>query len=201
MNKSRFTQILATGCAAIFLTACATTAPVSSSQAPVAAYRDVIDLAGSLLVNFEKDGKPEILQGKFEWSQNRDRIEVNLNSPFGTVAKISVTPDAATLTQAGQAPRVASDIDSLTANTLGWSLPVSGLRDWLQGYATAPGGKRFTASPANNTVTTADGWQLTFVSWQDEAAAQPIPKRIDARRAATATSEPLAIRIVIQPQG
>ena len=200
--KNRLIKLVTSGCAAIVLAACATTAPTSMSQAPVGAYRDVIDLAGRLSVNYEKDGKPETLSGKFNWSQKGERIDVALASPLGqTLAKISVTPDSATLTQTDQAPRVAKDINSLTAQALGWSLPVAGLRDWLQGYATAPGGKRFTASPASNSVTTADGWRLTFVSWQDEAAAQPVPKRIDAERVATATTEPLAIRIVIDAQG
>lgn len=200
--KNRLIKLVTSGCAAIVLAACATTAPTSMSQAPVGAYRDVIDLAGRLSVNYEKDGKPETLSGKFNWSQKGERIDVALASPLGqTLAKISVTPDSATLTQTDQAPRVAKDINSLTAQALGWSLPVAGLRDWLQGYATAPGGKRFTASPASNSVTTADGWRLTFVSWQDETAAQPVPKRIDAERVATATTEPLAIRIVIDAQG
>jgi outer membrane lipoprotein LolB len=96
---------------------------------------------------------------------------------------------------------VAGDIDSLTARTLGWSLPVSGLRDWLQGYALDASGKRFTASPAHNTVFTRDGWRLRFVSWQDESAAHPAPRRIDAERSATPTSDELAIRIVIDPAG
>ena len=200
--KNRLIKLVTSSCAAIVLAACATTAPTSMSQAPVGAYRDVIDLAGRLSVNYEKDGKPETLSGKFNWSQKGERIDVALASPLGqTLAKISVTPDSATLTQTDQAPRVAKDINSLTAQALGWSLPVAGLRDWLQGYATAPGGKRFTASPASNSVTTADGWRLTFVSWQDETAAQPVPKRIDAERVATATTEPLAIRIVIDAQG
>ncbi|MBZ2205850.1 outer membrane lipoprotein LolB [Massilia soli] len=200
--NNQLIKLVTTTCAAILLTACATTAPTSMSHAPVAAYRDAIDLAGRLSVNYERDGKPETLSGKFNWSQKGERIDVALASPLGqTLAKIIVTPESATLTQTDQAPRVAKDIDSLTAQTLGWSLPVSGLRDWLQGYATGPGGKRFTASPASNSVTTADGWQLTFVSWQDENAAQPAPKRIDAVRAATATSEPLALRIVIDAQG
>ena len=103
--------------------------------------------------------------------------------------------------QADKAPRVAKDIDTLTAQSLGWSLPVSGLRDWLQGYATGADGKRFVATPANNSVTTADGWRLRFVSWQDEAAPQPAPKRIDAERNASAAADELAIRIVIDPQG
>jgi len=127
---------------------------------------------------------------------------VTLLSPLGqTIAAIKVTPQAATLTQGGHAPRVAADIDSLTAQTLGWSLPVSGLRDWLQGYATRADGARFAASPAANRVTTPDGWRLTFVSWQDPAAAHPVPKRIDAERAASAASGQLALRIVIDQPG
>lgn len=201
MNKQRLLTALASACAALLMAGCATT-PATMSQAPVAAYRDSIDLNGRLSVNYQKDGKPETLSGKFSWSQKGDHVDVSLASPLGqTLAKITVTPDSATLTQTDKAPRVARDIDTLTAQTLGWSLPVSGLRDWLQGYATAPGGKRFTASPASNTVTTADGWRLTFVSWQDAAAAQPVPKRIDAERSATATSDELAIRIVIDSQG
>jgi outer membrane lipoprotein LolB len=76
---------------------------------------------------------------------------------------------------------------------------VSGLKDWLQGYATSTDGKRFAASPANNSVSTADGWRLRFVSWQDESAVHPVPRRIDAERSATATSDELAIRIVVDP--
>jgi outer membrane lipoprotein LolB len=199
MPRLHALRFVASACAITLLSACATV-PANLSQAPVAAYRDTIDLNGRLSVNYQKDGKPETLSVKFSWSQNGSHIDVNLASPLGqTLARVSVTPESATLTQTDRRARVARDIDALTTQALGWSLPVSGLRDWLQGYATMPGGKRFVASPANNTVTTADGWRLTFVSWQDEAAAQPVPKRIDAERSATATSDELAIRIVIDP--
>ena len=132
---------------------------------------------------------------------------------MATIATISITPESATLVQADQQPRVAKDIDSLSAQTLGWSLPVTGLRDWLQGYATSADGKRFVASPANNSVLTADGWRLRFVSWQDHAqgnaqgngqdsaSAHLAPKRIDAERNAGSAADELAIRIVIDPQG
>jgi len=183
------------------LSACATTEG-PRSQAAVGAYRDAIDLSGRLLVNFEKDGKPDTISVKFTWTQTPGALDASLLSPTGqTVAKINVTAQAATLTQGGRAPRVARDIDALTAQALGWALPVSGMRDWLQGYATAAGGKRFAASPASNTVTTADGWTLTFVSWQDERAATPMPKRIDAHRPASAASGELALRIVLDGRG
>ena len=64
----------------------------------------------------------------------------NAITPVATIATISITPESATLVQADKAPRVAKDIDSLTAQSLGWSLPVSGLRDWLQGMVTVRDG-------------------------------------------------------------
>lgn len=184
---------------AAVLAGCATTgAPLSTST--VGAYRDSIDLSGRLSVNYQRDGKPESVTGNFNWVQRPGRIDVSLASPLGqTIASITVTPDSATLTQSDRAPRVAKDIDTLSSEALGWSLPVSGLRDWLQGYATDASGKRFAASPANNSVYTKDGWRLRFVSWQDDKAAQPLPRRIDAERDATATSDELAIKIVIDP--
>lgn len=193
MQAKRHLAILAI---AALLAGCATTTAVLST-APVAAYRDSIELTGKLFVIYQKDGQPQNLIGNFEWVQTPGQVDVSLSSQLGTMAKISVTPQQATLTQAGQQPVVAEDIDKLTQRALGWSLPVSGLREWMQGYATDANGKQFTASPANNTVTTKDGWSLRFVSWQDEKAAHPVPKRIDAQRGATATSDELSIKIVI----
>jgi outer membrane lipoprotein LolB len=183
------------------LSGCATST-ANLSRSSVAEYRDTIALTGRLSVNYQKEGRPESITGNFNWSQRPGRIDVSLASPLGqTIAAISVTPQEATLTQADRPTRVAKDIDTLTAQSLGWELPVSGLRDWLQGYAFDADGKRFAASPANNSVYTRDGWNLRFVSWQDETAAHPVPRRIDAERSATASSDALAIRIVIDPAG
>lgn len=187
-------------CAAALLAGCAT-GPARLAQAPVAAYRDTIDLGGRLTVNYRKDGNPESVSGQFTWSQRPGRIDVSLASPTGqTMAQISVTPTSATLVQTDQVVRTAADIDTLSAQALGWSLPVAGLRDWLQGYATDADGKRFVASPANSSVFTQDGWRLRFVSWQDATAAHPVPRRIDAERSAGPASDELAIRILIDPQ-
>lgn len=181
---------------ATLIAGCAT-APASLSHTNVAAYQDTVILAGRLSVNYQKDGKAESITGKFNWQQTPGRVDVSLASPLGqTIATISVTPESATLTQSGRPARVAKDIDALTTQSLGWTLPVSGLRDWLQGYATGADGQRFTASPANSSVVTRDGWRLRFVSWQDDGAATPQPKRIDADRTDGAE---LAIRIVIDP--
>ena len=184
---------------AALLSACA--APARLPDVPVAAYSDTIELNGRLSVNYTKDGQPEALSGKFNWMQAGERVDVSLASPLGqTIAKITVTPREATLVQSDQVTRSAPDIDTLTAETLGWRLPVAGLRDWLQGYATAQDGSRFVASPTNSEVLTKDGWRLRFVSWQDGASTRVQPRRIDITRPATLQTEALEIRIVIDPQ-
>jgi outer membrane lipoprotein LolB len=200
-------------CAAALLAGCASAPPPSSE--PVAPYREQIELSGRLSVNYQRDGKTESLAGRFSWRQSGAQTDVVLTSPLGqTVAQISVTPGLASLTQGGQAPRVAADIDSLSAQALGWPLPVSGLRDWLQGYAIDASGARFVASPSRGRVTTRDGWRLHFVTWQDAPAdaapagalraaapraTAPRPKRIDAERSADLQTEEVAIRIVLDP--
>ena len=199
MTITRRLTLLALVSAFATLAGCATT---STNVATVGAYRDTIDLNGRLAVNYQKDGKVESLNGNFDWTQRPGRVDVELASPLGqTLATIAVTRGSATLTQAGRAPVTAADIDTLTQQTLGWPLPVSGLRDWLQGYAVDAAGQRFSASPANNSVVTKDGWRLRFVEWQDANAAQPAPRVIHAERAAAGDIQELSIRIIINAAG
>ena len=191
------------------LSACSTlTSPFSSGAAPsgqsVAPYREQVELTGRLNVVYQKDDKPESATVNFNWQQTAQRTDVTLYSPVGsTLATIAVTPQQAVLTQSGKAPRSAPDVDTLSAQMLGWSLPVSGLRDWLQGYAVSADGKRFVASPSNDSVTTRDGWRLRYVSWQDVdekiPGALPQPRRIDAERNASAQADAVSLRIVLDP--
>src|SRR5450830_527903 len=131
------------------LSACSTlSSPFSSSAPPsaqtVAPYRAQVELTGRLNVTYQKNDKPESATVNFNWQQTAQRTDVTLYSPVGsTLATIAVTPQQAVLTQSGKAPRSAPDVDTLSAQMLGWSLPVSGLRDWLQGYAVGADGKRF----------------------------------------------------------
>jgi outer membrane lipoprotein LolB len=142
------------------------------------------------------------MTGAFDWVQRPGSVDLTLANPLGqTMATIQVRPQSATLTQAGHAPLSEANIDTLTQRTLGWPLPVSGLRDWLQGYAVDAQGQRFAASPAKNEVSTQDGWRLRFVEWQDPNAAKPLPRVIHAARSAVGDIQDLSIRIVIDPAG
>jgi outer membrane lipoprotein LolB len=169
----------------------------ASPSGPVAPYVDTIELAGKLHVAYTRGGNQENLHVRFDWRQSAQRTDVTIMSPLGqTVAQIAVTPQQATLKEGNQPLRTADNIDALSAQALGWTLPVSGLREWLQGHATAAGGQHFRASPDNATVTTADGWRLSYVSWHD-ISGPPKPKRIDIERGATGQLDAMTIQVVI----
>ena len=188
MRGATFTMMMGAAGLSLLLGGCAGLggAPRAGAVPPaagaaVAPYRDTLELAGKLSVTYSRDGKQDSSHVRFTWEQSPERTDVTITAPplNQTVATISVTPQEAVLTESGKPPRRAPDIGALSAQTLGWTMPVAGLREWLQGYATTAGGRRFVASPAANTVTTADGWRITYVTWQDGApGAPPQPKRI-----------------------
>ncbi|TFW07925.1 outer membrane lipoprotein LolB [Oxalobacteraceae bacterium OM1] len=159
------------------------------------AYVDNIELAGRLSVRYQGRDKEEGLHGNFSWTQTTAQTTVNLATPLGqTVAVIEASPDGARMLQPGHPPRTAPDVDTLTSQALGWPLPVSGLRSWLQGFGTDGQGRRFVASPEHDEFITSDGWRLRYAGWQDD---QPgIPKRIDLARNTVQAGE-VSLRIVI----
>lgn len=164
-------------------------------------YNDNIELSGRLSIRYEQDRREQAVHGSFTWNQSARHIVLSLLSPLGqTLATIDIKPGLAVLTQSGKAPLAAADVDILTEQALGWPLPVSGLRDWLQGFGRGADGKSFVAQPSNDTTryVTPDGWNLSYGEWQDDAAktAQNRPKRIDLARD-TKQAGPVSIRIVI----
>lgn len=158
---------------------------------------------------YDEQNQNNSLHGGFDWVQSNhldptytpENTKVTLLSPFKqTLAVIEVTPQIATLTQAGEPPQSAANADILAANILGWPLPISGLRHWLQGNTLNTDGSHFTANPDNNLVTTQDGWRIHYINWeQDENAINTKlyqPKRIDLTRMIPAIGK-VTIRIMI----
>ena len=177
---------------------CAGTAPRPPADTGIIRnYQQAIDITGRMSVRYQQYGRDEALHGSFEWQQRPGRTQLTLSSPLGqTIAQIAISPDGATLTQSGQPPLAAADADALTAQALGWPLPVSGLRDWLQGNVTERSGKKMLATPQdeNTDIVTADGWRIRYAAW--DTAAAPRPRRIDLNRS-TAQAGEVALRLVI----
>lgn len=186
----------------VLLFGCATVpapspADVAKETAP-RPYHENIVIGGRLAVQYQQHGRDEAVHGSFNWVQRTGRTTVTLLSPLGqTIAIIEITPGMSTLTQAGQAPRTAEHVDALVADTLGWPLPVSGLRDWLQGFVLESDGQRspVPAVADSGTTTSRDGWRLQYPNWQNDGS-EVRPRRIDMHRS-TANAGEVAIRIII----
>lgn len=184
--------LLLVGCAALQPT------PLPPSVATAQRnYHPNLATSGRLSVRYESRNGPEALHGGFQWRQAPGSTRIDLISPLGqTLARIGVTPAGATLEQAGQPPLTAEDADALTAQALGWPLPVAGLRDWLQGFGVDAQGRRFVASPRADSFATADGWLVQYPGWQDDGSGTPRPRRVDLSRNTPQAGE-VGIRIVL----
>lgn len=184
--------------ATLLLAACATPTTDMTPPATARHYHPAIDMAGRLTVRYQKNGQEQAVHGSFTWAQSPARTDITLLSPLGqTLATIATDASGATLMQSGHAARRATDVDALAAEALGWPLPVSGLRKWLQGYADGADAQPFIATPGNDSVTTRDGWRIRYVSWQNTDGSPPaIPKRIDMERDSAAAGT-VALRVVI----
>jgi len=188
---------------ALALSGCATVLPPPrvSSNTAAALYRESLTLSGRISVRYQQNGENESLQGGFQWIQDAQTITLNLLSPLNQVLlRIEVMPNTARLLEAGKPPRSAPDIDALMLQTFGWSLPVGGMRGWLQGFSldSAPPTAIVMPGMADAPpVTTRDGWKLSYVSWHDEAEARVTrPRRIDLERSTPEFGD-MTIRIVI----
>lgn len=197
-----FAVVTITGCAGLAPPGTVSSSPRENAEATVRPYREAIDISGRLSVRYQQNGSEQALDGKFTWVQESGRILVTLLSPFGqTLATIEVTPNGSTLLQSGQPPRQAADVDGLATAALGWPLPVSGLRDWLQGFATDSQGLR-RAARADAVgdaayLKSADGWLVHYPTWDTDAGPTGArPKRIDLQRL-TSQAGNVSLRIVI----
>lgn len=190
--------LLFAGCASVLPPAAPREGMTTAAQAK-RPYYAAIDFTGRLSVHYQGPRNEEAVHGSFLWAQTRTKTAVTLLSPLGqTIAIIEATPDGATLQQGGQASRHASDVNALTAQALGWPLPVAGLRDWLQGFAVDAQGKRFVATPEASEVTTGDGWRIRYDNWPEDNASglQYRARRIDLSRYTDQAGD-ISIRIVL----
>ncbi|NLC23392.1 MAG: outer membrane lipoprotein LolB [Oxalobacter sp.] len=194
-------------CLSFILLAGCETGPAIEDEAELPARitrkcSDSMEISGRVSMNYtlSRNDKTESLHGKFSWKQHRDKAHIDIFSPLGqTLAVIDISPGQAIFTASGKIPVSATDADTLVFQQLGWPLPVSGMRHWLQGCATNTSGKAFQADPAHPEVTTPDGWRIHYVSWNSFQENQLVPRRIDMTHtpAADAAVSEIRIRLII----
>nr|WP_311528817.1 lipoprotein insertase outer membrane protein LolB [uncultured Ralstonia sp.] len=146
--------------------------------------------------------------GSFLWRERGSDVQLELMSPLGqTLAIVSQSNQGATLELPNQPPRRAPEVDTLMQDALGFSLPVSGLRDWLRARP-APGTPARVARTVHNGQSRPEtieqnGWTVHYVAWADDGdnndgadAAKARIRRLDLDRP-HGTNGPLSVRLVL----
>lgn len=201
MLRSRRLALLCVA-APLWLAACASITPSRSFDAGETARSE--QYTGRFAANYTRYGRNEGVQGSFRWEEQGRNVRLDLVSPLGqTLAVVTSTPSGATLDLPNEQPRNAPEVDSLMEQALGFSLPVSGMRDWMHGRAATGAPAQITRDDKGRPDTLRqNGWTVRYVAWQDTsegvATTSPRPRRIDMAR--DGNDSPLSVRLVIDPQ-
>ncbi len=115
------------------------------------------------------------LYGHFSWCENGQRVTLHLSNPLGQIlAVIQSEPSGASLKVPGHAVQTAQHIEDLMQNTLGFALPISALRHWIDATA-APGSRALIQRDPNNgwpTRIEQDGWTIDYINVNAERTTQ-----------------------------
>ena len=182
---------------ALLLAGCAPLQPLPPSSPP-AAYQQhaqrvasihTFALNGRIAVLTEKKG----FSGSMRWHHHAEGDEIGFYSPIGTqLGLISAGADGVTLTTSDKKTYSAADAESLTQETLGWSLPMSGLSDWVLGRPT-PGEAQMLAWDASGHILRMrqNGWEIEYPQYM-ETDGQQLPNKIVMK------SQKLDLKLVVE---
>ena len=193
--------MLSAGCA--LFTGCASLRPANDLFAGAQdADATVTRYQGRFSARYTQGNAEQSAVGSFLWRERGPDVQLELMSPLGqTLAIVSQSDQGATLELPNQPPRRAPEVDTLMQDALGFSLPVSGLRDWLRARP-APGTPARVARDAQSRPETIEqnGWTVRYVAWSDDSnnsdAARAHIRRLDLDRPHGANG-PLSVRLVL----
>lgn len=117
--------------------------------------------------------------GGMDWQHTSDNDNIDIYSPLGgKVANIRKTTNGVTLTTQENRNISAQDAESLTEQTLGFKLPLSGLSDWALGKPTAsPISASTWDQDGRLTTLKQDGWDISYEQYK-EISGVSLPGRI-----------------------
>jgi outer membrane lipoprotein LolB len=144
----------------------------------------------------DQNGQQRNAYGNFSWQETGDTVTLQLLNPLGqTLAIVTSSPSSATLELPNRQPQTATNVAELMQNTLGFALPVEGLRYWLQPSPAPTSRARTTmdSSSENGRLKeiVQDGWTIDYLAYADAPASGV--KRLNLTRA----EPPLDIKLVL----
>ena len=124
-----------TAAAAAFLSAC-TSLPTGTDGRDLEQRRETLEAvnAWEMRGRLTVDTGEQAVQGRFNWRQNDDALELVVRNPLGAgILRVTGPPEALTVTARGET-RTLTDPETEISELVGWWLPVASLPDWLLGF-------------------------------------------------------------------
>jgi outer membrane lipoprotein LolB len=184
---------------AVALAGCAVTpthGPSTSNATPELSTQTARAYHGRFSVRYaDQNGQTRNAYGNFDWQQQGDTVTLQLLNPLGqTLAIVTSSPSSAMLELPNRQPVTADNVSELMQHTLGFALPVEGLRYWLAS-SPAPNSHAKTIVDPEQTSRLREidqeGWTIQYVAYADAPATGV--KRLDLTR----QDPPLDIKLVI----
>lgn len=186
---------------AALVNACTSVPQQQAPMAPASAYLSHLE-AIQHISHFAISGRMAILtetkgfSGSMHWHHHEEGDDIQFFSPLGTqLGSISKSTDGVTLTTSNQKTYHADDAATLTQQTLGWSLPMEGLPDWMLGRPSKNSGPTLEIlawdAQGNITHMRQDGWDIEYPVYTDSETFR-LPGKIILK------SDKLELKLVIE---
>jgi outer membrane lipoprotein LolB len=181
-----------TGVLAVLAAACATLPPTTGGG---------ISYTGRFALAVDGVDRHETASGRFELTVNKPDVTLDLSTPLGTtVARVQSGPAGARLTvpsAGGLRTAQGPDADALSLEVLGWTLPVSGISDWIEGRPVPGRPYRLDPGAAGTTELEQDGWTIRF----EAPGADGRIRRLDMTRPRQGDAPAVSLRVVLDAGG
>ncbi len=177
----RRTLVLCLSIVALYLSGCTTTATKPSSPtshiSPSKLHQQHIKQVSNI-EHFLMKGrlaiitKPKNHSARLHWQHTPEKDNIDVYSPIGgKVANITKTPTSVKLTDNSQKTLEAQDAETLTQETLGFRLPLSGLSYWLLGKPSNTGLVNLVQWDQYGRIETMqqNGWDIHYKDYAEHA--------------------------------
>jgi len=192
-----FLALSFTGCAAFKTQNTPSTTTTASEAAILHAHHMVLV---SNIEQFSITGRlgvtthPKGFSGRVAWQHKADGDNIDIFSPIGgKVADIIKTDDQILLTNSKNETITAPDAETLTAQSLGFKLPLSGLSYWALGQPSTIGLAAYITWDDEGRIQhlKQDGWDITYRDYVFNDG-YFLPKKITLR------SDELIIKLIVE---
>lgn len=159
-----------------------------------------VNYTGRFALIVTGEDRHESVSGRFALTVDRSDVTLDLSTPLGTtVARVQSGPAGARLTvPSGSGLRTAEgpDPEALSQQVLGWTLPVSGIRDWIEGRPVPGHPYRLDPGEAGAAQLEQDGWTIHFPPRDTDGHI----RRLDMSRPQQPDAPAVSLRVVLDQE-